>query len=110
MADQSNVRMRLVKAASRAASKKAMDVTIHSGYMNLVQMIAERGDEYPSLANLDSYTHTNVLVSKEVVDRLSKLYNFPAEFKLEVAEESDRTCHWIDEVLFIYKDALSGGF
>lgn len=60
MADR--YQLRLAKINS---SKRGTFIEIRSlSYSSIIDMINLRGDEYPSLSNLDSYNHGNTFMKK----------------------------------------------
>ena len=99
---------RFAKLAARAA-KKGTPIPIHSTFMSLLEMLRERGSDFSTLEELDSYSHSSKFLDTSIISAYNEAFNFPKEYFLKKAEPGDRTCHWDPKHLFFYRDALLGG-
>lgn len=68
------------------SSKRGTPINIYFFYMSLVDMINQRGDEYPSNARMDSYNYDNTFPDESEIQKFNKYYNFP--FALNLLEHS----------------------
>lgn len=92
------------RAASRlskmnSAVKKGAVITVHSGYMSLLDMINTRGDEYPSESHLDAYNYGNTFHDVDQIAKFNKLYRIKKSYKVIKVEPGDRSCHWQKDAL-----------
>ncbi|KAL8098358.1 hypothetical protein AgCh_031208 [Apium graveolens] len=100
----------LARLGKMNVSKRGTDIQIQSPYTSLINMINSRGDEYPSLFELDSYNHGNTFHELEDrIESLNTLYKLPPYLRITPAAPGDRTCNWEGDTLFIYRGALNAG-
>jgi hypothetical protein len=101
------------KAAERLAKINAQSskgtITIRSPYTSLVDLLNLRGDDYPSLAELDAYNCCSRYHDFEEIERYNKLYKIKAPLKLVPAGPGDRPCHWKPNSLCVYRETLVAG-
>ncbi|KAL8116823.1 hypothetical protein AgCh_023117 [Apium graveolens] len=91
-------------------SKRGTNIQIQSPYTSLLDMINSRGDEYPSLSELDSYNHGNTFHELDGrIESMNTLYTLPPHLRITPAAPGDRTCNWEGDTLFIYRGALTAG-
>ena len=69
-------------------------------------MLRERGSDFQSLEELDSYGQ---FLDTQIIHEYNVAFNFPEEFVIKMVEPGDRTYHWDPSHLFEYRDALLGG-
>lgn len=98
--------MRLSKM--NAASKRGNSITICSSYSSLIDMINQRGDEYPSNAPIDSSNHTNTFNDIKEIENLNKVYKLHYDLKLIKAGPGDRSCHLKKSPLCLQRYHFSG--
>lgn len=94
------------------SSKRGIHIYIRSfACSSLIDMINLKGDEYPSLAHLDSYNHGNIYHEEDnMIANFNRLYKPPPHVKIEPTLPGDRTCQWDGNVLYVYRGALTAGF
>lgn len=100
------------KAKARLAkmnSASSKGISIRSPYMSLIEMLNERGDDYPSLAELDAYNCCSTYHYSEEIARYNKLFKMKPPYKLVLAEPGDRPCHWKPNPLCVYRESLIAG-
>ena len=64
MADKKAARLSKMNAKS---SKRGTPINIHPSYMSIPDLLNERGDEYPSISELDSFDHSNRFHDKKEI-------------------------------------------
>ena len=74
MADKKAAKLAKMNAQS---SKRGTPIYIHSSYVSIQNLLNERGDEYPSISELDSFDHSNRFCEKKEIKRYNRLYNLP---------------------------------
>jgi hypothetical protein len=77
--------------------------------MSLIDMLNERGDEYPSQSDLDAYDCCSIYHDSEEVEKFNKLYKIKSPYKLVLAGPGDRPCHWKPNLLCVFREALVAG-
>ena len=82
------------RLSKMGSGSRGTSIPIRSNYSSLIDMINQRGGEYPSQTVLDAYNHSSKYRNPDTVKELNKLYNVPFPFKLVPAEAGDRSCHW----------------
>ena len=105
MADKKAARLAKMNAQTRTGTH----IIIHSPYVSIQDLLNERGDEYPSVSELDSFDHSNRFHDKKEIKKYNKLFNLPSYLELIHPEGGDRTCHWDPQRLCVYRDALMAG-
>ena len=106
----------VVKKAARLAkmnapsSRRGTSIFIIFSYKSIPDMLNERGDEYPSISDLDSYDHSNNFHDLRGFRRYNKLYNMPSNLELRHPKGGgDRICHWNSKNICVYRDAIMAG-
>ena len=87
MADKKATRLAKMNAQS---SKRGTHIHIHSSYVSIQDLLNERGDEYPSISELDSFDHSNRFHDKKEIKRYNRLFNLPSNLELIHSEGGDR--------------------
>lgn len=95
-------------AKMNSASSKGT-ITIRSPYMFLIDMLNERGEDYPSLAKLDAYDCCSTYHDVEEIARYNKLFKIKFPYKLVPAGSGDGPCHWKPNSLCIFRESLIAG-
>ena len=105
MADKKTTRL----AKMNTQARRGTHIIIHSPYVSIQDLLNERGDEYPSVSELDSFDHSNRYHDKKEIKKYNRLFNLPSYLELVHPEGGDRTCHWNPQRLCVYRDALMAG-
>ena len=91
------------------SSQKRGNFPIRSSYTSIQELLAERGDEFKSVADLDSFNYCSVFKDAKTLSVYNRLYRLPPNHKFVFANGSDRSCHWRPEYLCVYRESLIGG-
>ncbi|KAL8123914.1 hypothetical protein AgCh_011789 [Apium graveolens] len=91
-----------IRSQKMNVSKRGTNIQIQSPYTSLIDMINSRGDEYPSLSELDSYNHGNTFHELDGrIESMNTLYRLPPHLRITPAAPGDRTFEnnpkWRDE-------------
>ena len=89
--------------------KKGKPISIHSSYSSLSDMLISRGEEFPSLVDLDSYCHHSNFRDTKLLREYIDYFKIPPEYILKFVEPGERTCHWDPSHLYVYRDTLLAG-
>ena len=91
------------------SSQKRGNFPIRSSYTSIQELLAERGDEFKSVADLDSFNYCSVFKDAKALSVYNRMYRLPPNHKFVFANGSDRSCHWRPEYLCVYRESLIGG-
>ena len=91
------------------SSQKRGNFPIRSSYTSIQELLAERGDEFKSVADLDSFNYCSTFKDAKALSVFNRLYRLPPNHKFIFADAADRSCHWRPDSLCVYRDALIGG-
>ena len=91
------------------SSQKRGNFPIRSSYSSIQELLAERGDEFKSVADLDSFNYCSTFKDAKTLAVYNRLYRLPPNHKFIFADPADRSCHWRPDSLCVYRDALIGG-
>ena len=91
------------------SSQKRGNFPIRSSYTSIQELLVEWGDEFKSVAELDSFNYCSIFKDAKTLAVFNRLYRLSPNHKFIFADGADRSCHWKPDSLCVYRDALIGG-